>query len=91
MKIGIIGAGRIGGTLGQLWSASGHRALMLFAGDDAEGKATVRALGEEIGLEMEDAGGLANAGLLEAPAALWIQLAFRGGLGRNFAFALLRK
>jgi predicted dinucleotide-binding enzyme len=69
----------------------GHRALMLIAGDDAEAKATARSLGEELGLEMEDAGGLANAGLLEALALLWIQLAMRGGLGRDITFALLRR
>lgn len=28
LKIGIIGAGRIGGTLGELWVAAGHRVLL---------------------------------------------------------------
>lgn len=69
----------------------GHRALMLMAGDDAEAKAVVRRLGEDVGLEMEDAGGLSNARLLEALAELWIYLAFRGGLGRDFAFAALKR
>jgi len=69
----------------------GHRALMLMAGDDAGAKTVVRHLGEDVGLEMVDAGGLSNAGLLESLAQLWIHLAFRGGLGRDFAFALLRR
>jgi 8-hydroxy-5-deazaflavin:NADPH oxidoreductase len=69
----------------------GRRALMLMAGDDAEAKAVVRGLGGDVGLEMEDAGGLSNARLLEALAELWIYLAFRGGLGRDFAFAVLRR
>jgi predicted dinucleotide-binding enzyme len=72
-------------------SFDGHRAVMLVAGDDAEAKAAVRSLGAEVGLEMEDAGPLTNARHLEALAQLWIYLAFRGGLGRDFAFAVLRK
>jgi predicted dinucleotide-binding enzyme len=69
----------------------GHSALTLVAGDDADARETVLRLGREIGLDMVDAGALANARLLESLATLWIQLAFRQGLGRGFAFALLRR
>lgn len=69
----------------------GHAALMLVAGDDADAKGIVIGLGQEIGLDMVDAGALANARLLENLAMLWIDLAFRQGLGRGFAFALLRR
>jgi predicted dinucleotide-binding enzyme len=40
---------------------------------------------------MVDAGALVNARLLESLGALWIHLAFRQGLGRGFAFGLLRR
>jgi predicted dinucleotide-binding enzyme len=39
---------------------------------------------------MVDAGALSIARLLEPVAMLWIHLAFRRGLGRDFAFKLLR-
>ncbi len=69
----------------------GHPALTLVAGDDVEAKTIVLALGRDAGLDMVDAGPLASAGLLEGLASLWIQLAFRQGLGRDFAFGLLRR
>jgi predicted dinucleotide-binding enzyme len=69
----------------------GHTALTLVAGDDADANGIVMRLGQEIGLDMVAAGALANARLLESLAGLWIDLAFRQGLGRNFAFALLRR
>jgi 8-hydroxy-5-deazaflavin:NADPH oxidoreductase len=72
-------------------SFDGHSALTLVAGDDADARGTVLRLGREVGLDMRDAGALANAGLLESLAALWIHLAFRQGLGRGFAFGLLRR
>ena len=41
--------------------------------------------------QVVDAGPLRNARLLEAHAMLWIGLALNRGLGRDFAFALLRR
>ncbi len=67
------------------------RAVMFLAGDDEAAKATVSKLGEDLGFEMVDAGGLEIARLLEPVAMLWVHLAFRRGLGRNFAFKLLRR
>ena len=67
-----------------------NRAVMFLAGDDDAAKAIVTKLGDELGFEMVDAGGLSIARLLEPVAMLWIQLAFRRGLGRDFAFKLLR-
>ena len=63
---------------------------MFLCGDDAGAKSVVMKLGEDVGIEMIDAGKLASARLLEPVAMLWIHLAFRGGLGRDFAFKLLR-
>ena len=44
-----------------------------------------------LGFETIDAGNLEAARLLEPLALLWIHLAFKGGLGRNFGFKLLRR
>ncbi len=67
------------------------RAVMFLAGGDDAAKATVTRLGEDLGFEMVDAGGLEVARLLEPVAMVWVHLAFRRGLGRNFAFKLLRR
>jgi predicted dinucleotide-binding enzyme len=67
------------------------RAAMFLAGDDDAAKAIVGKLGEDLGFEMVDAGRLEIARLLEPVAMLWVHLAFRRGLGRNFAFKLLRR
>jgi predicted dinucleotide-binding enzyme len=61
---------------------------MLYCGDDAQAKKTVEG---QIGFESYDLGPLSNARLLEAQAELWIWLASRGGLGREFGFRLVRR
>jgi 8-hydroxy-5-deazaflavin:NADPH oxidoreductase len=45
----------------------------------------------ELGFDAVDAGGLKVARLLEPLAMLWIHLAMAQGLGREIAFALLRR
>jgi len=67
------------------------QAVMFMAGDDKSAKATVLQLGQDIGFEMIDAGNLEAARLLETVAMLWIHLAFQCGLGRDFAFKLIRR
>jgi predicted dinucleotide-binding enzyme len=67
------------------------RAVMFMAGDDAAAKAAVKKLGEDLGFEMVDAGALVQARLLEPLAMLWIHLALKQGLGRDFALGLLRR
>jgi len=66
-------------------------ATMFLCGDDAEAKAAVTQLGEDLGFEMIDAGPLAIARLLEPLAMLWIHLAVFQGLGPEFAFRLQRR
>lgn len=68
----------------------GRRAFLPVAGDDPENKPMVLELAKSLGFEAVDAGPLHNARLLEFSAYLWIQLA-GGGLGRDFAFGLLRR
>lgn len=72
-------------------SFGGGRAVALVAGDDDDARATVATLAEAIGFEAVEVGGLDEAALVEAAARLWITLAFRRGLGRGFAFGLLRR
>ena len=48
-------------------------------------------LATDIGFEAIDAGRLVSARLLEPYGMLWIHLANAQGLGRDFAFGLLRR
>jgi 8-hydroxy-5-deazaflavin:NADPH oxidoreductase len=67
------------------------RATMLYCGDDLEAKALAHELVLALGFEPQDAGSLTQARLLEPFALLWISLAYQQGLGRDFAFRLLRR
>ncbi len=69
----------------------GVKSVMFVAGDDAANKPKVIALVAALGFEVVDAGPLRNARLLEAHAMLWIDLALKRGLGRDFAFALVKR
>jgi predicted dinucleotide-binding enzyme len=69
----------------------GRRAIIFVCGDDDAHKPAVLKLATDIGFEAIDAGNLAVARLLEPLAMLWIHLAFKGGLGREFAFGLLKR
>jgi predicted dinucleotide-binding enzyme len=69
----------------------GHRPVMFYCGDDAEAKQVVKKLIDELVFEAIDAGPLIQARLLEPCAQLWISLAYAQGLGREFAFELLRR
>jgi predicted dinucleotide-binding enzyme len=67
------------------------RPVMFVCGDDQAAKPAVLQLVEELGFDAVDAGELKVARLLEPLAMLWIHLAMRQGLGREIAFALLRR
>ena len=64
---------------------------MFVAGDDATHKPIVMQLVSDLGFEAIDAGGLIVARLLEPMALLWINIAFRPGGSRDFAFSLVRR
>jgi predicted dinucleotide-binding enzyme len=68
----------------------GAATAMFFAGDSQAAKDVVRPLVDGLGFEAIDAGGLKRSRELEALASLWIGLAF-GGLGRDFAFRVVRR
>lgn len=69
----------------------GRRAVCFISADDPEAGHLVAGLADDLGFEAIDIGGLEAARHLEALAALWVHLAFRAGLGRQFAFAILRR
>lgn len=69
----------------------GHHALMLVCGDDPEHKLKVLQIARDVGFEAQDFGKLENARLLEPLALVWIRLAYQHGLGRDFAFGILRR
>jgi predicted dinucleotide-binding enzyme len=66
-------------------------ATMLYCGDDPGAKKSAARLATDLGFESIDAGGLAIARFLEPYAMLWIHLAIRQGLGRDFAFRIMRR
>ncbi len=68
-----------------------RNATLLYCGDDASAKAAVHRLAAECGFEPVDAGPLTQARLLEPFALLWITLALKYGMGREFVFQLLRR
>ncbi len=70
---------------------AGGTPAMFYCGDDAGAKRTAHALVGDLGFEAVDAGPLSAARMLEPMAMLWICLAMKQGLGRDIAFALLRR
>jgi 8-hydroxy-5-deazaflavin:NADPH oxidoreductase len=66
------------------------RAAGPYCGDDADACATASRLVVDAGLDPIYAGPLSQAYLLEHFALLWIDLAFKRGVGVETAFALLR-
>ena len=68
----------------------GAATAMFYSGDDASAKAAVRTLIADLGFEPIDAGALLRSRELESLASLWVGLAF-GGMGRDFAFRVVRR
>jgi len=66
------------------------RPVMFLAGDDDNAKSTVARLVGELGFEALDAGALKQARILEPFAMVWINQALLRGLGRNWAFGVIR-
>ena len=66
-------------------------ATMFYCGDHASAKAIAAQLAQDLGFEPVDAGPLASARLLEPLAMLWVTLAYKQGMGRDFAFRLAHR
>ncbi|MEI7742254.1 MAG: NAD(P)-binding domain-containing protein [Chloroflexota bacterium] len=62
------------------------KAAMFVAGDDADAKKAAMDLAAEVGFVPEDAGGLANAKVLEDMVRVWVALS--GTHGRTVGFAI---
>jgi hypothetical protein len=62
-----------------------------YCGDDPEAKKLAHELAAALGFVPVDAGELSQARLLEPFALLWISLAYRQGLGRDFGFLLQQR
>jgi len=72
-------------------SFDGHRPVMFYCGDDAQAKQVVKKLIDELVFEAVDVGPLTQARLIEPFALLWISMAIKQGMGRDFAFEILRR
>ena len=68
----------------------GRKVVMYFCRGDADARFQAKRLIEDVGFEPVEAGPLASARLLELFALLWISTAYRFGLGRDFAFSMVR-
>ena len=69
----------------------GRRAVMYVCGDDEAARSTVSTLATELGFEAVEAGGIESSRLLESFALLWISGAYRFGIGRDYAFSIIRR
>ena len=67
------------------------KTAMYFCGNDGEARQRVKELILDVGFEPIEAGDIKTARLLEPFALLWISTAYKFGLGRDFAFALIKK
>lgn len=67
----------------------GQKLSMLICGDDADAKAVVAGLVEELDFDVVDCGPMTSARYLEPMAMLWITLA--GKMGPNMGFRLLTR
>lgn len=65
--------------------------VMLVCGDDEPAKRVVLELATQMGFDAVDAGPLTQARLLEPWAMMWIYLAYKGNVGRDYGFAMIRR
>ncbi|NVM36386.1 MAG: NAD(P)-binding domain-containing protein [Candidatus Lokiarchaeota archaeon] len=68
-----------------------QQASLFICGDYLDAKSKVKQLGLDLGFDVIDAGSLTNARLIEPLAMLWIELAYKQGMGTDIAFKLLRR
>lgn len=68
-----------------------RKSLMLIASDDDEARLFVKNLADELGFDSYEFGDLSSARYMEPFAYVWISLAFKQGLGADFAFTINKK
>lgn len=68
-----------------------HKTAMYFCGNDGDARQKAKELILDVGFEPIEAGDIKTARLLEPFALLWISTAYKFGMGRDFAFALIKK
>ncbi|THD60009.1 MAG: dinucleotide-binding enzyme [Bradyrhizobium sp.] len=81
---------QVGAEMMMAGASFATRPVMFVAGDDDSAKSTVTRLVSELGFEALDAGALKQARILEPFAMVWINQALFRGLGRNWAFGVIR-
>jgi predicted dinucleotide-binding enzyme len=69
----------------------GKKAVMFYCGDNQSSRHIIQQIIQDVGFEPIDAGNLSAARLLEPFALLWISSAYKFGLGRDFAFTIVRR
>ncbi len=67
------------------------KAAMFYCGNDPDARNTVKRLVEQIGFEPIAVGELKAARMLEGLGLLHTQLGFRFGMGKDFAFGILKR
>ena len=68
-----------------------QQASLFVCGDNLDAKSKVKQLGRDLGFDVIDVGPLINARLTEPLAMLWIELAYKQGMGTDIAFKLLTR
>lgn len=68
-----------------------QQASLFICGDYLDAKSKLKQLGLDLGFDVIDVGPLTNARLIEPLAMLWIELAYKQGMGTDIAFKLLRR
>ncbi|MFX1411707.1 MAG: NADPH-dependent F420 reductase [Promethearchaeota archaeon] len=68
-----------------------QQASLFICGDNIDAKSKVKQLGRDLGFDVIDVGPLINARLTEPLAMLWIELAYKQGMGTDIAFKLLTR
>ncbi|GAB4417147.1 MAG: NAD(P)-binding domain-containing protein [Bacteriovoracaceae bacterium] len=69
----------------------GRKSVMYFCGNDEKSRHLVQELINEVGFFPIEAGDIKSSRLLEPFALLWISSAYKYGLGREFAFSLIKR